>query len=68
MSQTFNPLIVIPTYNERENIAQIVPAVLDVAPEVNILVVDDSSPDGTGDVVSSMMEKEPESSSINPKE
>jgi dolichol-phosphate mannosyltransferase len=41
-------LICIPTYNERENIGRIVPAVLEQAPGANLLVVDDNSPDGTG--------------------
>lgn len=47
-------LVIIPTYNERENIANIVPAVLAAAPAVEILVVDDNSPDGTGAVVQAM--------------
>lgn len=44
-------LVVIPTYNERENIAAIVPTVLESYPQIEILVVDDNSPDGTGQVV-----------------
>jgi dolichol-phosphate mannosyltransferase len=47
-------LIVIPTYNERENIVQIVPEIKRVLPGVHILVVDDSSPDGTGACVEQM--------------
>lgn len=43
-------LIVIPTYNEAENIPRIVPAVLETVPEVHILIVDDNSPDGTGEL------------------
>jgi dolichol-phosphate mannosyltransferase len=39
------------TYNERENIAKLVPSVLASLPFADILVVDDSSPDGTADVV-----------------
>ncbi len=39
------------TYNERENISKLVPAVLQVLPFAEVLVVDDSSPDGTADVV-----------------
>lgn len=46
-----NALVIIPTYNERDNIAQIVPAVRLATPGVDILVVDDNSPDGTQDVV-----------------
>ncbi|MEX0702921.1 MAG: polyprenol monophosphomannose synthase [Planctomycetales bacterium] len=41
-------LISLCTYNERENLAQIVPEIRAVAPEADILVVDDGSPDGTG--------------------
>lgn len=41
-------LICIPTYNEAENVTRIVPAVLEAVPEAHVLVVDDSSPDGTG--------------------
>lgn len=41
-------LVVLPTYDERENLPRIVPAVLEVLPEAHILVVDDDSPDGTG--------------------
>ena len=43
-------LIIIPTYNERENLPLIVEAVFEVQPEVHILIVDDGSPDGTGDL------------------
>src|SRR6516225_6999655 len=52
-------LIVIPTYNERENISHIVPAVFEATPNVEILVVDDNSPDGTGDVVRSLQGRFP---------
>ena len=41
-------LIIIPTYNERENLPLIVDAVFSCQPDVHILVVDDGSPDGTG--------------------
>jgi dolichol-phosphate mannosyltransferase len=52
-------LVVIPTYNEAENIARIVPLVLAQDPELHVLVVDDNSPDGTGDVVDRMAATEP---------
>jgi dolichol-phosphate mannosyltransferase len=42
------PLVVVPTYNERENIRPLVKAVLAVEPALHMLVVDDNSPDGTG--------------------
>jgi dolichol-phosphate mannosyltransferase len=40
--------VILPTYNERENLPEIVPAILAAAPELDVLVVDDNSPDGTG--------------------
>jgi len=46
-----NSLVVVPTYNEADNIKNLIPAVLGLPGEFNILVVDDSSPDGTADVV-----------------
>lgn len=42
------PLVVIPTYNERENLAAIVARVRTAVPDASVLVVDDASPDGTG--------------------
>lgn len=52
-------IVVLPTYNERENIPQIVPAILGQDPEIEVLVVDDNSPDGTGAVVEQMRQTEP---------
>jgi dolichol-phosphate mannosyltransferase len=49
-------LVVIPTYNEAENIPKLIPAVLRQAPNLDILIVDDGSPDGTGSIVKSIME------------
>jgi dolichol-phosphate mannosyltransferase len=49
-------LVVIPTYNEVENIAWIIDRTLTAAPDVEILVVDDNSPDGTADVVEALAE------------
>ena len=43
--------IVIPTYNERPNVARLMSCLLDLGPEIDILIVDDNSPDGTGDEV-----------------
>lgn len=51
--------VVIPTYNERENIQRLVPALLDGREGVRVLVVDDSSPDGTAEVVRRMSRDEP---------
>ena len=52
-------VIVIPTYNEAENIGLIVPAIHEVDPAADILVVDDNSPDGTGKIVEGMAAADP---------
>jgi dolichol-phosphate mannosyltransferase len=44
-------LVIIPTYNERENIGKIIAQVLGASPEIEILIVDDNSPDGTGELI-----------------
>ena len=44
-------LLIIPTYNERENVAQILKAVFDLQQEFHILIIDDGSPDGTAGIV-----------------
>ncbi len=49
-------IVVIPTYNEIENVESIIEAVLNVVPGINILIVDDNSPDGTAAAVEKMME------------
>lgn len=49
----------IPTYNEAENIVRVVPAVLAQVPEAHVLVVDDSSPDGTGELADEMARRDP---------
>ncbi|HYW05712.1 MAG TPA: polyprenol monophosphomannose synthase [Longimicrobium sp.] len=41
-------LVIVPTYNERENLPRLVPSILSRDPRLEILVVDDGSPDGTG--------------------
>ena len=52
-------LVIIPTYNEHDNIAHIIPAVLAQDPSLEVLVVDDGSPDGTGAVVDGMAAADP---------
>lgn len=52
-------LVIIPTYNELENLPRIVPMALEQHPAVDILVVDDNSPDGTGELARAMSEEEP---------
>ena len=44
-------LVIVPTYNEAENIQPLIPLILKQDPRIEILVVDDNSPDGTGPVV-----------------
>jgi dolichol-phosphate mannosyltransferase len=51
-------LICIPTYNEAGNILALVSQVHDAAPQAEVLVIDDSSPDGTGDLVREQMLKD----------
>ena len=47
-------LIITPTYDERENLPELAAGIFAVLPEANLLVVDDASPDGTGDVADQM--------------
>jgi len=56
---TEKTLIIIPTYDERENVAAISEAVLRQVPEANILFVDDNSPDGTGELLDGIAAREP---------
>jgi dolichol-phosphate mannosyltransferase len=44
-------LVIVPTYNEKENVERLVSAVLAQDPRVEMLIVDDNSPDGTGEIV-----------------
>ena len=52
-------LVIIPTFNEIENISEIVPQIFKLLPAVNILVVDDNSPDKTSDKVIQMQSQFP---------
>lgn len=58
-SETELTLVVMPTYNERENIGAIVPLVLGQGPDVHVLIVDDNSPDGTGAIADEMVAGDP---------
>ena len=44
-------LVIIPTYNEKENIQSILTAIYSLDQNFHVLVIDDSSPDGTADIV-----------------
>jgi len=50
-------LVIIPTYNELENLPRLIPAVLSQDESINILIVDDGSPDGTGAFIKEEMKK-----------
>lgn len=52
-------LVIIPTYNEIENINLIIPAVLELEGDFHVLIVDDDSPDGTADEVKNWQSKHP---------
>lgn len=52
-------IVVIPTYNERQNIENILERVLGAGPAIEVVVVDDNSPDGTAEVVKKAMETNP---------
>jgi len=52
-------VVVIPTYNERENLPNIVPLVLEQDPRLEVLVIDDNSPDGTGELADALAAASP---------
>jgi dolichol-phosphate mannosyltransferase len=52
-------LVIVPTYNERENLPQLLPAILSQGEAFHVLVVDDNSPDGTGAIADEMAAAEP---------
>ena len=51
-------IVIIPTYNEKENIEKIIKAIFSLPKAFDILVIDDGSPDGTADIVKKMMSDE----------
>jgi dolichol-phosphate mannosyltransferase len=53
-------IVVVPTYNERENIGQIVEAIRKLPERADILIVDDNSPDGTGEIADELSRQHPE--------
>ncbi len=52
-------LVCVPTYNERANLPLIVPAILEQDPRLEVLVIDDSSPDGTGELADTLAAADP---------
>lgn len=53
-------LIILPTYNEKENLAGLATAILRIKPALQILIVDDNSPDGTGKLADDLSSKNPQ--------
>lgn len=53
-----NSIVIIPTYNEAQNVRPIAAAVLEAAPDVHILFVDDNSPDGTGHLIDTLVQND----------
>ena len=52
------PLVVLPTFNEKENLPRIVPAIRRALPIADIVIVDDLSPDGTGKIAESLSQSD----------
>ncbi|HET9424677.1 MAG TPA: polyprenol monophosphomannose synthase [Gemmatimonadaceae bacterium] len=52
-------LVIVPTYNERENISRLIETVLAQDPRIEMLIVDDGSPDGTAEIVDHLIAKNP---------
>ena len=48
-------LVIIPTYNEKDNIGELLGLVYSYVPDIHVLVVDDGSPDGTGELIENLM-------------
>jgi dolichol-phosphate mannosyltransferase len=59
MSETRKALVCLPTYDERENLAPMVEAILAQVPALEILVIDDNSPDGTGRIADELAARDP---------
>lgn len=55
-----NKIVIIPTYNEKENISSILQAVFSLNQNYHVLIVDDSSPDGTGQIVTDLFNQYPD--------
>ena len=51
VTTTVDSVVIIPTYNERENVAAIIEAVFRLSRKFDVLIIDDNSPDGTADIV-----------------
>jgi dolichol-phosphate mannosyltransferase len=52
-------LVVVPTYNERDNLSRLVPLILEQDARLDVLIIDDASPDGTGEIAEDIASREP---------
>jgi dolichol-phosphate mannosyltransferase len=52
-------LIIIPTYNESDNVSKMISKVFELYPEISVLIIDDGSPDGTANIVKEIQKKNP---------
>ncbi len=59
LNERSDSVVIIPTYNEKENAANIIEAVLALPHQFDVLVIDDNSPDGTADIVKSKQQEHP---------
>lgn len=59
ITSNLEKLVIIPTYNEKENIAAILAAIFGLQQHFHVLVIDDSSPDGTAEIVKGLQKKYP---------
>ncbi len=59
ITSNLEKLVIIPTYNEKENIAAILAAIFGLQQDFHVLVIDDGSPDGTAEIVKGLQEKYP---------
>ena len=54
-------IVIIPTYNEKENVARIITTIMEMQQDFHVLVIDDGSPDGTADIVKHLQLQYPSS-------
>ncbi len=65
ISELSRSIVIIPTYNEAESLPVLIPEILDCAAGIEVLIVDDNSPDGTGDLADRLAKNYPEVSVLH---
>jgi dolichol-phosphate mannosyltransferase len=58
MNSPLRTVVIIPTYNEAENVPSLIERILGLDEDVDVLIVDDNSPDGTGEVVDTIAQND----------